>query len=656
MPRLKKPKAPVPRNIISPRLRITKKVYVKLTAAEKQRRSEAASEKRDEIRQAVDAWLEDIVGHAQTLADRFKKKPRYFLNMLFQNNIRMSKKQTKTNSFNAWKSEKALELKEAGEPPMDVEDLVATYRHEYDALNEKQKAETVHTFETRRQIEEWEKIKFPTLKSRIRSAAEIVHAIVELLKVAKLRCGIEAMFLMVRSDPDPFMDPKWFWTNPNWIDYMKAILRQGRGFDPKIMAAKLESFSIAGCDPNNMLKTVDDQSKWYKTLIREEMLSRLLDAVNEGSTLKMDFTTVPYEKFDKLVTFPHGVVVNNWPFPQFQNPSKLSNTVEPLKELYNGLRNGSIGFKRLSEGEHKEWVTKYEEGLKSGVIQVKARRVRSDAGKKRGPQKGKRKRTEPDVGREDGEWEDVGSEDEEEEDAEEEWTGISGGDDEHSVDVEDERPHKRTKTAAAKSAAKTKTSKKPSSKPPRASKSTTRASSKSKAKPTSVPVQEEDERREGAGEEMLNEHPSGHTPSPNNDSFTDEPRVSPQSASPLCPIPPTRTPDEGNVEGVDGDQGGSKEGGEKGVDADGNRDGNVVNDVDVDRATSTRRAPQPKVVKHFGDDWPGRPAVKKRKVNGGTSTKKLGTGSNKESTKGTPKPKPVGKAAEDRQKGLQKDN
>ncbi|KAK7049561.1 hypothetical protein VNI00_005592 [Paramarasmius palmivorus] len=655
MPRLKKPKAPVPRNVISPRLRITKKVYVKLTAAEKQRRSEAASEKREEIRQAVDTWLVDILGHAQTLADRFKKKPRYFLNMLFQNNIRMSKKQTKTNSFNAWKSEKALELKEAGEPPMDVEDLVATYRHEYDTLDEKQKAEMVHAFETRRQIEEWEKIKFPTLKSRIRGAAEIVHAVVELLKVAKLRCGIEAMFLMVRSDPDPFMDPKWFWTNPNWVDYMKAILRQGRGFDPKIMAAKLESFSIAGCDPNNMLKTVDDQSKWYKTLIREEMLSRLLDAVNEGSTLKMDFTTVPYEKFDKLVTFPHGVVVKNWPFPQFQNPSKLSNTVEPLKELYNGLRNGSIGFERLSDKEHKEWVTKYEEGLKSGAIQVKARRVRSDAGKKRGPQKGKRKRTGPDVGREDGEWEDVGSGDEEEEDAEEEWTGIGGGDDEHGVDGEDERPRKRTKTAAAKPAAKTKTSKKPSSKPPRASRSTTQTSSKPKMKPTSTPIQEEDERREGAGEEMLNEHPSGLTPSPNS-SVPDECRVSPRSASPLHPIPPT--PDEGDVEHVDGDQGGSKGSG-KGVDADGNvGDGIIVNDVDVDRATgNARRAPQPKVVKHFGDDWPGRPPPgKKRKANGGTLTKKVGTVGNNGSAKGKPKPKPVGKAAEDRQNRLQQDS
>jgi hypothetical protein len=59
------------------------------------------------------------------------------------------------------------------------------------------------------------------------------------------------MFLAVRSDSDPFMDPKWFFTNPNWVDFMKIVLRQGRGFDPKIMAAKMEAFSIAGCDPNS---------------------------------------------------------------------------------------------------------------------------------------------------------------------------------------------------------------------------------------------------------------------------------------------------------------------------------------------------------------------------------------------------------------------
>jgi hypothetical protein len=298
--------------------------------------------------------------------------------------------------------------------------------------------------------------------------------------------------------------------------------------------------------------------------------------VNECSAIKVSFTVVPYEKFDKLITLPYGIVTKSWPFPKFENPSKLGNSIEPLKELYNGLNNNSIGFSRLSEEEHAKWVADYEQGLKDGTVVVKPRKTRSDAGKKRGGQKRKKVQ----VPRED-------EEDEEgdggEEDDDEEWGGITeeaggaGGDE--SGEEDQEPPAKRLKEnvpATTKAV-------------PRTSKSTKKPASKSSALQTSKPrkstksnrAQKGPTEKDGTSGELSKDNPPGPAPSSLNDAASNE-------------QPVNQDPSEDDVTSNDGG-----------------------------KALKTGRVPQRKRI--FGEDW---------------------TGHNAQPT--LPKPKPLGKAAEDR--------
>jgi hypothetical protein len=110
--RRKKTRAPVPRSNLVPRRRITKQIYIKLTAAQKKANHFKAQQRRQNIRSDVAEWMVDIREKAEQLGDKYQLSTRYFLNMFFQNGLRLTKPQAVTNSFNAWKSEKALELKE----------------------------------------------------------------------------------------------------------------------------------------------------------------------------------------------------------------------------------------------------------------------------------------------------------------------------------------------------------------------------------------------------------------------------------------------------------------------------------------------------------------------------------------------------------------
>jgi hypothetical protein len=45
------------------------------------------------------------------------------------------------------------------------------------------------------------------------------------------------------------MEPKWFFSAQGLMDYMKIAVPVGKPWDFAHVAAKLEAFAIAGCDP-----------------------------------------------------------------------------------------------------------------------------------------------------------------------------------------------------------------------------------------------------------------------------------------------------------------------------------------------------------------------------------------------------------------------
>lgn len=61
-----------------------------------------------------------------------------------------------------------------------------------------------------------------------------------------------------------------------------------------------------------------------------------------------------YDRFDDLITQKHGVIVKNWPLPQFRNPSVAATRIE-LGILFNSWESGKTQFLKLSEDEKRAW-------------------------------------------------------------------------------------------------------------------------------------------------------------------------------------------------------------------------------------------------------------------------------------------------------------
>jgi hypothetical protein len=83
-----------------------------IPAQQQQEKREARQEKQQAIDDAVSKWYSYTIAKADDLAERFNKKPRYFLDIFFQGGAQMVNHHSKVNAFNVFKSTKAQELNE----------------------------------------------------------------------------------------------------------------------------------------------------------------------------------------------------------------------------------------------------------------------------------------------------------------------------------------------------------------------------------------------------------------------------------------------------------------------------------------------------------------------------------------------------------------
>ena len=61
-----------------------------------------------------------------------------------------------------------------------------------------------------------------------------------------------------------------------------------------------------------------------------------------------------YKTFDEQITRKHGIVVDGWPLPEFENPSSIGSQVE-LRVLLNAWQSNVARFRKMSENEFKAW-------------------------------------------------------------------------------------------------------------------------------------------------------------------------------------------------------------------------------------------------------------------------------------------------------------
>ncbi|KAL0571458.1 hypothetical protein V5O48_010510 [Marasmius crinis-equi] len=400
-----------------------------LTNIERLNRREKRKGKNAELKAEVASLRRTVRARCNELADLYDKKPHYLMDMFYQRSDQAAKNTYEVNAFNAYKSVKAHERREAGETPLHLLELQSTITQDYMDLNDAALEKVVEKYKELRNEDKREKLKRPSVKEKMADVAKSVDTVMTAMQGLKTHCGIEFVGLLVKNRPEPFMNPKWLATDGRIHDYLSLILR---GWDPTYIGKKVEAFAVAGCDATKIFKSQKDQAE----ALKRNLVRIVQDGLDQACGTENQ--VMQYERFDTTITMRYNVIVEGWlrGIP-FQKPSAFGGALEPLIKLRNAWQSGEAHFWKLSDDEFQTWLAQRAEKIEKGDIVLKARKKRSDAGVKRGE---KGKGTEASGEKADGEEQAKDSDE-----GESELEG-KGGD----TELEDtEHPKKRTKTTVS---------------------------------------------------------------------------------------------------------------------------------------------------------------------------------------------------------------
>ncbi|KAK1218521.1 hypothetical protein PQX77_011587 [Marasmius sp. AFHP31] len=354
-----------------------------MTCAERERRRNNRKSNYVKMKLRIGALRRYVQAECAQMGLDFDRKTRYFLDMFFQGGVRVSKPANEVNDFNAFKSNKAYELRKAGGPVMTIQEIQEAFKHEYDAQTPAERQKGVEEYKARRDLDTRERLKYPSIKEKIADSASSVSQITGVLKGLKERVGIEAVVLVVKNRPEKIMKPQWIFTDPRIQHYLPTIVR---GWNTGYIGKKVEALAVAGCDPTKIVKSPREQADALKT-----ECSQLIQEALDEACLTQD-VLMQYEQFDKRITLRYRVVCEGWPKGlSFQKPSSFSQ-VDDLLRLRDAWRDGHATFRKLDDSEFDTWREGRDKGIEEGTVVIKERKKCCDAGTKRGS-KGKAKET-----------------------------------------------------------------------------------------------------------------------------------------------------------------------------------------------------------------------------------------------------------------------
>lgn len=87
-----------------------------------------------------------------------------------------------------------------------------------------------------------------------------------------------------------------------------------------------------------------------------------------------------YTRYEEEIVQRYGIDLQGWTYEKLINPSKLSSSIPPLKALRDALVTGTCKFVKLTAAEKKEREATYMASIKSGEVELRKRKRRSDAG------------------------------------------------------------------------------------------------------------------------------------------------------------------------------------------------------------------------------------------------------------------------------------
>ncbi|KAK1217087.1 hypothetical protein PQX77_020271 [Marasmius sp. AFHP31] len=335
-----------------------------LTEEQKKKMSDARLEKKGKKEAAMDQWLDDIEERAAELAQEFKNDKQDWLTLLYRNGQRMIKMQAEPNAFNTFKSMKSRD----GGGKESLMSITENYIDEYRSLTADEKAKYVADFEEARDKETQPLVTRPTAKSQAQDLAHTLANVEAMFKGLQNRIGVDVVLLVVRNRTDGVMDSYWYFSRQEIAEYMPIAIKPK--WNLETVGAKVEAFCVAGCDTSKLYRTSGARARALKQEIRALLTANLAEVSGRPNP------KVHYEDIDQMLTRKEGIVIENWPYPQFRNLSNISTALPPLFELRDKIRSGHIHFRKMSKEEHEQWIENEDKG-------PKARKPRCDAGVKR---------------------------------------------------------------------------------------------------------------------------------------------------------------------------------------------------------------------------------------------------------------------------------
>ncbi|KAJ7163392.1 hypothetical protein C8R43DRAFT_1123006 [Mycena crocata] len=334
-----------------------------LTAEEKKDNREDAAKKQQKIDDAIGEWWAYTMTTANDLAQRFDKKPRYFLDIMFQGGVCQVHRQEKPNAYNAFKAMKAAEMREAGVTDINAGNLHDVFHQEY--LDMTPEAINAMVEEFGESKDEFVKLRRDSPRARIQDVSNSLRNIEMVFQGLMCRVGIEGFFCVVRNTTDFHMVPHWYFTSQALERFMPmAVVKK---WDTSQVAAKLKAFAVAGCDPAtaDRLRNSKQKSDFLKVEIRHKLSDGLIEIRGNPKA------RISYEHYYEDVV------------SRYVSPSNLSASIPVLTKLRDALNDGDCKWVKLRKSQLKHRAEKWAENVAAGRAVPKERNERSDKGKKR---------------------------------------------------------------------------------------------------------------------------------------------------------------------------------------------------------------------------------------------------------------------------------
>ncbi|KAL0578047.1 hypothetical protein V5O48_003953 [Marasmius crinis-equi] len=412
----------------------TKTTRPQMTFAQRKAMNEKRVVKNRQIKMAVSQKLQEIQAWAEKQGRLFGKKDRYFKDMIFNGGAHLKHLKREISPYNAFRSEKAREIRESGGVPQTLAEIDANFGEEYDDMTDEERGALVVRHKEFLAEEAIVKIRLPTQRQIRETVKSAIESLIAIIRALCRRVGMDGFFMLIRNRFDITIPPQWYCTNTKLENYL-ALAVKGP-WDLGRFIGRCEAFVLAGCDIANLATNTQTTVSFLKGEIRE-LVKRLLAEATGNKTLEMNYKT-----FDKSITKEYRVVLEGWPLAKFANPSDLGSSKRDMQTLLDALTNGTCCFRKLEGEEWTKWLENYNNTPQP------ERKQRSDAGVKRGPRKKENVKDRVEA---------EGAVDEEEEEEEDDSGDNSSDDEEDEEEAEEVQPKKKKtktppKTAPSKAA------------------------------------------------------------------------------------------------------------------------------------------------------------------------------------------------------------